>query len=231
MKTSNKIFLSFLIFLFGGIIFLCIGSKYYKEINDPTNFAIEQKPLSSFSVVVADSSANFNLRNAKENKIIQPYRKDSIANFPSFIVRNDTLFISSGKQIHGLPENYRVATEVFCIKIKNIVVKGNSYISMNDFKVDTLMININKSKLDLRFDSISYISLQAKNSEIYLEGQKLEKLVVNLDKTKLNAPIKKRIDNLAGSLKNTSGCNFCLSNEIRLEADKTSTYDFYNYAN
>jgi hypothetical protein len=229
MKTSNKIFISFLIFLFGGITLLFIGSKYYKGVNDPTNFRIKEKNLSSFSVVVADSGANFNLRNAKENKIIQPYRKDSIANFPSFIVRNDTLFISSAKQIQGLPENYRVATEVFCINIKNIVVKRNSYISMNDFKVDTLMININKSKLDLRFDSISYISLQAKDSDIYLEGQKLEKLVVKLDKTKLNVPIKKRIENLSGTLKNTSDCTFYLSNKIILDVDKTSTYNFYNF--
>lgn len=231
MKTSNYILLSFFIFLFGGITLLFVFSKSRSGFDFGTNFKIKEKKLSSFSVVVADSGANFNLRNAKENKIIQPYRKDSIANFPPFIIRNDTLFISSAKQIQGLPENYRVATEVFCINIKNIVVKENSYISMYDFKVDTLMININKSKLDLRFDSISYIFLQAKDSEIYLDGQKLEKLAVNLDKTKLNTPIKKRIDNLVGSLKNTSDCNFCLSNKIRLEADKTSTYDFYNYAN
>ncbi|MEO8255143.1 MAG: hypothetical protein ABI554_12245, partial [Flavobacterium sp.] len=106
-----------------------------------------------------------------------------------------------------------------------------SYISMNDFKVDTLMININKSKLDLRFDSISYISIQAKDSEIYLDGQKLETLVVNLDKTKLYTPIKKRIATLSGSLKNTSDCTFYLSNNIDIEADKTSTYDFYKYTN
>lgn len=227
MKTSNYILFSFLIFLFGGISLLCFGSKYYKSFDDPTNFKIKEKKLSSFSVVVADSGANFNLRNAKENKIIQPYRKDSIANFPPFIVRNDTLFISSAKQIHGLPENYRVATEVYCINLKNIVVKGNSYISMNDFKVDTLMININKSKLDLRFDSISYISLQSKNSEIYLEGKQLEKLVVNLVKTKFNSPINNKIASLSGTLRNTSDCSFCFSNRIYLEVDKTSTYRFY----
>lgn len=49
-----------------------------------------------------------------------------------------------------------------------------------------------------------------------------------LYQTKLSTPLKKRIDYLSGSLKNISDCNFCLSNNIHLDADKTSNYDFYN---
>lgn len=231
MKTSNIILISFLVFLFGGITLLFIGSKYYNGINDATNISQQEKTLAPFSVVVAEPGAIFDLRNAKENKIIQPYRKDSIANFPPYILRNDTLFISLGKKINDLPKNYRVATAVYCTNIKSIVIKKNSDINMKDFKVDTLNINVNKSKLDLRFDNISYISLQAKDSDVYIEGQKLEKLVVNLDKTKLSTPVKKRIDYLSGSLKNTSDCTFYLSNKIILDVDKTSTYDFFPYTN
>lgn len=231
MKISNIILISFLVFLLGGITLLFIGSKYYNGINYKDDFAIQEKKTPSFSVVVAESGAIFDLRNAKENKIIQPYRKDSIANFPPYIVRNDTLFISLGKKINGLPKNYRVATAVCCTNIKSIVIKGNSDINMTNFNVDTLNINVNKSKLDLRFKNISYVSLQSKDSEIYMEGQKLEKLVVNLDKTKLSTPVKKRIDYLSGSLKNTSDCTFYLSNKIILDVDKTSTYDFFLYRN
>ncbi|MFA9193911.1 hypothetical protein AAGV33_05790 [Flavobacterium sp. FBOR7N2.3] len=229
MKTSNILFISFLIFLFGGIIFLCVGSKYYEVINDPANFSRKEKKIATFSVVVAEPGAFFYLRNAKENKIVQSSKKGSVANFPTYIVRNDTLFVSSRKPIKDLAENYSVATDIFCVALKKIVAKENSNVNLMDFNADTLNISTIKSRLDLRFKNISCISLQSKDSDIYLEGEKLEKLVVNLDKTKLNAPIKKRIENLSGSLKNTSDCTFYLSNKIILDVDKTSTYNFYNF--
>lgn len=229
MKTSNILFISFLLFLFGGIIFLCVGSKYYEVINDPANFAKEEKETAPFSVVVAEPGAFFYLRNAKENKIVQSYTKGSEVNFPPYIVRNDTLFVSSRHPIKDLAENYSVATDIFCVAIKNIVIRENSNINLIDFKADSLNISINKSKLDLRFKNISCISLQSKDSEIYLEGEKLKKLQLNLNKTRLNAPIKKRIENLSGSLKNTSDCTFYLSNKINLDVDQTSVYNFYNF--
>ena len=99
---------------------------------------------------------------------------------------------------------------------------------MRKFQADTMNITMDKSRLDYRFDKVAFVSIQAKDSDIYLEGEKLEKLVVKLDKTKLNAPIKKRIEKLSGSLKNTSDCTFYLSNKIILDVDKTSTYNFYN---
>lgn len=229
MKTSNIILLSFLSFLFGGITFLFIGSKYYKGIDNKADFSIQEKKTAPFSVVVAERGAFFYLRNAKENKIVQTYKKGSVANFPPFIVRNDTLFISSLKPIKGLAENFNIQTDVFCVDIKNIVAKENSNVNLMDFNADTLNISTNKSRIDLRFKNIACIWLQSSDSDVYLEGEKLEKLVVDLDKTKLNAPIKARINSLKGSLKNTSNCTFYLSNTIILNADKSSTYNFYNF--
>ena len=234
MKTSNKIFLSFLIFLFGGITLLFIGPKYYKGYDDKSNIAIQEKPLISFSVVVAEPGANFTLKTGKKNKIIQNYLKDVAPNFAPYVVRNDTLFVYSVKHEHSnKQEQYKgghfiIVPDIFCQKVKNIVAKENSTVRMEKFQADTLNITMNKSQLDLRFDKVAFVSLQAKDSDIYLEGEKVEKLVVKLDKTKLNAPIKKRIENLSGSLKNTSDCTFYLSNKIILDVDKTSTYNFYN---
>lgn len=229
MKTSNKIFISFLIFLFGGIIALYLGSKYLSDYYSSTNFETQEKPLAPFSVVLAEPDANFDLTSGKKNKIIQAYRKGTVSDFPALTVRNDTLFVSSVKQISGLPKNYRVVPEISCVKLKSIITKENTYIMIRKFQTDTLNITMNKSRLDYRFDKVAFVSIQAKVSDIYFEGKKLEKLVVKLDKTELRTSVKKRIDNLAGSLKNHSNCTFYMSNNISLDTDKTSKYDFYMY--
>lgn len=92
-------------------------------------------------------------------------------------------------------------------------------------------ITINKSNLDWRFENIAYLSIQAKDSEIYLEEKKLSKLAIKLDKTQINTSIKKRTDALSGSLINASDLRFSISNTVNLVADQTSNYDFYNLGN
>ena len=229
MKTSNKIFISFLIFLLCGITALYVGSKYYGNLYDnPTNFVDKKTLLSPFSVVVAEPGAVFYLNSGKENEITQSHLKGTVPDFGSFIVRNDTLFISSNKSKKVQNRFTNNLTNVSCTNVKSIVTKEYSEVRTGKFNVDTLSVIMNKSNFDWRFENSTYLSIQAKDSDIYLEGEKLEKLVVKLDKTKLNAPIKKRIENLSGSLKNTSDCTFNLSNKIILDVDKTSTYNFYN---
>lgn len=232
MKTSNKIFISFLIFLFGGITLLFIGSKYYKGYDGKSNFAIQEKPLISFSVVVAEPGANFTLKTGKKNKIIQNYLKDVAPNFASYEVRNDTLFVyavkkvpSNGQAQQG--ESFFIVPDIFCQNVKSIITNESSSVHLNDFQADSIMINMNKSQLDWRFKKIAYISIQAKDSDIYFEGEKLEKLIVKLDKTKLNTPIKKRGNYLSGSLINESDCSFNFSTTVHLDADKSSRYGFY----
>ncbi|MBA0884801.1 hypothetical protein [Flavobacterium undicola] len=228
MKISNIIFISFLIFLFGGITLLFIGSKYYKGINDKSNFAIQEKKTPPFSVVVAEPGAIFYLKNGKQNKIKQSYRKDAVPNFAPFVVRNDTLFMYSVKKEQSKEPYLIIVPEVFCVNVKSIVAKENSDVHLEKFETDTLSVTMNKSRLDWRFDTVTQVSIKAKESNIYLEGEKIENLAVKLDKTKLRAAAKIRIDKLSGSLKNDSGGDFSLSNSVHLDADKTSNYVFYN---
>ncbi|AOW08061.1 hypothetical protein [Flavobacterium gilvum] len=100
MKTSNYIFISFLIFLFSGITLLFVGAKYYRGTEHKGGFLTQEKPLQPFSVVVAETGANFILKNGPQNKIIQNYLKNSVPNFAPFLVRNDTLFVYSVKKEH-----------------------------------------------------------------------------------------------------------------------------------
>ncbi|SHG12053.1 hypothetical protein SAMN05443549_102115 [Flavobacterium fluvii] len=231
MKTSNKIFISFLIFLFVGIILLYLGSKYHKDYYDASNFADQKTLLSPFSVVVAEPGANFYLKSGKENKVIQTYRKDTFADFSAFVVRNDTLFISPVKQVKAKEGDYKVVPEIFCVNIKSLVAKENSNIGTGKFHADTLHIAMNKSRLNWRFDKAAFISIQAKDSDIYLDGENLEKITMELEKTKLRVAAKKRINNLLGSLKNDSNGDFSHSNSVHLDADKTSNYNFYDFGN
>lgn len=231
MKTSNIIFFSFLIFLFGGITLLFIGSKYYKGIYDKSNFAIQEKKTAPFSAVVAEQGANFYLKNGKEHKIIQDYLKGAVPNFAPFLVRNDTLFVYSVKKEQSKESHFIIVPEVFCVNVKSIVAKENSEVRMEKFQADTLSISMNKSNLNWKFNTVTQVSIQAKDSDIYLEGENLEKITMELDKTKLRVAAKKRMNYLLGSLKNDSRCDFSLSNSVHLDVDKTSNYGFYVFVN
>ncbi len=231
MKTSNKILIAFLIFLFSGIIALYIGSKYYKGIYDKSNCAIQEKKTARFSVVVAEQGANFYLKNGKEHKIIQDYLKGAVPNFAPFLVRNDTLFVYSVKKEQSKEPHFIIIPEVFCVNVKSIVTKEYSEVRMEKFQADSLSVIMNKSNLDWRFENIAYLSIQAKDSDIYLEGEKLGKLAIKLDKSRINSSIKKRTDALSGSLLNASDLRFSMSNTVTLDADNTSNYDFYNLGN
>lgn len=223
MKTSNIIITSFLIFLFGGIILLYIGSKYYKTNDDPSNFISEEKKISSFSVVVAEPGAIFNLITEKENKIKQTYLKGTVPNISSYTVRNDTLFIFSKKPKPGKVKHALNVTEVFCINVKSIVTKENSNVRLLGLQADTLNITMKKSHLEGReFNKVAFLFVEGQNSDIYLNGKKMDKIEVKLDKTLLNINSKENIKSISGNLKNTSTLDCSSSLKVNLESDKSS---------
>lgn len=228
MKTSNIIITSFFIFLFSGIILLYIGSKYYKSYVDPSNFAMQQKTLSPFSVVVAEPGAIFNLTNGKENKIVQNYLKGTVPNIASYVVRNDTLFISTQYKKGEIRHTKNVA-EIFYINMKSIVVKENSDILIQGFQEDTLNIAIKKSRLNCReFKKVDLISVEATDSDIFFEGKNIENVVVKLDKAHLDITSKENIKSISGNIKNSSTLDCSGSAKVNLEADKTSKMYFTN---
>ncbi len=220
MKTSNIIITSFLIFLFSGIILLYMGSKYY---DNPTNFLSEEKPLSSFSVVVAEPGTIFNLKSGKENKAHQLYLKGTVPNITSFEVRNDTLFISSKELKKDEVIHTKNVTEVFCINTKSIVAKENSVIRLLGLQADTLNLAIRKSHLEWRgFTKVALLYVEGQDSYVFLEGKKLDKIDVKLDKTQLNIDSKKNVKSISGKIKNTSTFDCPSSMVVNLESDKSS---------
>lgn len=229
MKTSNKIFISFLIFLFCGIIALYIGSKYYHDIDNKIDFAVQEKKTAPFSVVVAEAGAILVLKNGREFSISQKYKKDAVSNLTPFVVRNDTLYVLAGKL--KIQDKWFTVPEVYCKKVKFIIAKEKAIVTLYEFQADTLSVAMDASRLEWHFGKVSFVSIEAKDSDIYLDGKKLEKLTFKLDKTKLRAATKERIDKLSGSLKNDSDGNFSFSNSLHLDMDKTSSYSFYDFVN
>lgn len=228
MKTSNIIITSFFIFLFSVIILLYIGSKYYKSYDDPSNFAMKQKKLPYFSVVVAEPGVTFNLINGKENRIVQNYLKGTAPHVTSSIVRNDTLFVSSLLKKGGLKHTKNV-TEIFYTNMKSILAKENSDIRILGFSADTLNITVKKSRLNWsEFKKVALVSVDATDSDIFIEGKNLENVIVKLDKAHLDITSKENIKSTSGNIKNISTLDCSGSAKVNLDADKTSKMYFTN---
>ena len=226
MKISNILFVSFLIFLFGGITFLCVGSKYYVGVDDRADFVKQEKLLSPFSVVVAEPSTIFSLKSEKENKITQTYLKNTLPDIGSFLVRNDTLFISSVQLKKDQVRHTRNLTYVSCLNVKSIIIKENSNVRMEKFKADSLRITMNKSELTGELNKTVFVSLISQDSYVRFRGDNIKKLQLQLDKTDLNIDSDKSIENVLGSLRNKSMLNCSIDGKLNLQKDKSSQLFF-----
>lgn len=223
MKTSNIIMLTFLAFLFGGMTVFCIDSKHHEENKVFNNF---EKKLTAFSVIVAENGAKFNLKNGNECKITQTYIKGTLPNIDSFAVRNDTLFVSSKIPKNGMMKHTDNVTEIFCRNTKSIVAKENSDIQIKEFHKDTLNITMKKAILNCKINKLTYLSVNADESNVTINCENIKKIDLKLDETKLDLSSKKNTENISGILINNSSFNGKIDGKINLEVDKSSKVYF-----
>jgi hypothetical protein len=219
MKTSNKIFISFLIFLFSGIIALYIGSKYYVEYYDTHNFVEQEKPLPHFSVVVAEPRAQIQLRNSPERKIVQSFFKTAQPKFAQFVVRNDTLFVFSPKQDPNKLPRAQFIAYVFCENVKHFVGKENSVVFLSGYQVDSIFVKIDNADLVCQNNNSIYIKLIGKNSRVNFNCEKLNSLELQLDKTRLDLKSKTGVNSISGTVKSNSYLGLSLESKINLDVD------------
>jgi len=222
MKTSNKILLSFLIFLFSGIIALYVGSRYYVEYYDTHNFVEQVKPLPPFSVVVAEPEAQIQLRNGSERKIVQSFFKTKQPRFSSFVVRNDTLFVFGVKQDRNKLPRAQFIANVYCENIKDFVAKEKSVVFLSDYQVDSIFVKMDNADLACQNNNSIFIKIIAKNSRANFDCQKLNSMKVELDKTYLDVKSKNRVNNISGTLKNDSDVKLNLNAKVNLDVDRSS---------
>lgn len=231
MKTSNKIFITFLIFLFSGIIALYVVSKYYVEYYDTHNFVEQERSLPPFSVVVTEPGAQIHLKNGSERKIVQSFFKTKQPRFSSFVVRNDTLFVFGVKQDRNKLPRAQFIASVFCENVKHFVAKENSLVFLSGYQVDSIFIKVDNADLACQNNNSNYIKMTAKNSRTNFDCEKLNSMEVELDETRLDVKSKKRINNISGTAKNDSDVKLSLDGKINLDVDKSSNLNMYDSQN
>ena len=227
MKTSNFILIAFFIFLFGGVFVLFLAAKIHQGGSDRGLFA-EEKKLEPFSVVVAEPGASFHLRDAEYPRMRCYYQKPDTCNFLKYGIRNDTLFVFAQSGI----VKPRLPHEIYVRNIKSIVAKENSYMNLQEFVADTLIVKLNNAALDAYFDKTknhtSSLSILAISSKIYLTGINADNLNIQLNETTLNA-WNNSIVNISGSLTDHSSLSIDAMKKFSFEVDSTSTYHLNKY--
>lgn len=223
MKTSNILFISFLIFMFGGIIFLCVGSKYYVE----EKFSVSANKTAPFSVVVAEPGACLFLKNGKEFSVSQSYKKDIFPDFAPFEVRNDTLFVSAVKSRKD--GEWFIVPEIYCKNVKSIIAKEKTNVNLKNYQVDSLSVNLDQSEFNWAYTNYksAYLNIESKKSYLYINGE-IEKISLKLDKTTVSINSSKGTKELSGSLINDSEFQGPVEGKVNLGVDKSSRMYFRN---
>lgn len=216
MKTSNILFISFLIFLFGGITFACIGSKYYVE----EILSVSANKTAPFSVVVAEPGAYLVLKNGKEFSVSQRYKKDVVPDFAPFEVRNDTLFVSAVKSRKD--GEWFIVPEIYCKNVKSLIAKENTNVNLKNYQVDSLSVNLDQSYFHWDYNKPAYLKINAKKSHLNLNGDYIETINLQFDKTTLYMDSKKATKEISGSLINDSEFQGNIDGKVSIEADRSS---------
>lgn len=226
MKTSSYIILSFLVFLFGGIFVLFTAAKIH-SINEPKVILTwQEKPISPFSVVVAEPGAEVNVKYEQNSRIGLSLQKGDSCIYPPFEIRNDTLFV------HPYVGKVKQRS-VFVLGdgIKTIQGKENSTIWIKQFEGDTLVLKLNDAKLQFFPDKFNFKKfsciISANRSTVEMGSVNFDQLDVNLNQTQMNTNSIK-VSNFLGVLKDHSTLLLSDIKRINLESDSTSTYKLNN---
>lgn len=234
MKTSNYIIIAFFVFLFGGIFVLFVAAKMHQRDNNggpwlseekKLIWLSEEKKLESFSVVVAEPQAYFQLRIGENPRIRSSYQKPDTCNFPPFGIRNDTLFVFP----YPDGEKKLVIQDVIFVKgIKSIIAKEKSYLNLQEFWADSLIIKLKHAQLDAFFDKtknrISKFSIQAEESKMKLANANIERVDIQISQSIIQA-LDNSIGSLSGTLNNHSNIQVRVMEKVNVEVDSTSNYN------
>lgn len=218
MKTSNYILSAFFTLLFGGILVLFVAAKFHVNT---TKLISKEKPIASFSVVVAESGSEFTLK-AGDFKIVSLSMQDTCYP-PRIEIHNDTLTVfpySNGE----IKQN----VEIYCNNIQAIQGKENSNISIQSYLNNILSVHLTKSSLSYSQDpndkKCPILKLTADESYVHLFNARFEKLEMMLDNSKIEA-WNNSIDSIFGALKNKSEIYAKVLKNINIDSDSTCLYN------
>lgn len=201
MKTSNYISISYLIFLFGGIVVLFSAAKLDPKAKIEVKSILETKTLGSFSVLVAEPGVRLIITHDSISKILAIHNKGTISKLPPYELRNDTLFF-----LPYLKSDFPWI-EIKCNGIKSFNLKENAHIRLAGYQGDTLMMKLEKATFICNFHKdikqSFVLSVISKESQIQLHRPDVKKLNIQLDHSRIQT-FGISIDTLSGNLKNKS---------------------------
>ena len=224
MKTSSYITISYFTFLFIGIFVLFTAAKIH-SLNEPkVIWTWQEKPLSPFSVVVAEPGAEFSVQYDQSSRIGLSLQKGDTCSFPHFEILNDTIFVNSFNE-----KVKQQSVIVFGPRIKTIQGKENSTIWLKQFGSDTLVVKLNKATFKHFPDNSQHnqfsLTLFAIESKIQLGTALIQTMELHLSKTEMTGQ-GTSVSNLTGDLNDHSTLSIGQMRKINLETDSTSTYQF-----
>ncbi len=201
MKTSNYISISYLIFLFGGIIALFSAAKLNPQADLPVKSLLETKALGSFSVVVAEPGVRLIIKHDSISKILGFHNEGNICKFPPYELRNDTVFFLS------YPKSDFPWIQIGCNGVKSFLLKEKADLRLDEFQGDTLIIKLDKATFYCDFNKDEkknfVLSIISKESKIQLIKPDISKLNIQLDHSRMQI-FDISIDTLSGKLQNKS---------------------------
>lgn len=226
MKTSQYILLSFLGFIIATTLVLYADS-IGKKNNSVFGETIPDKNLEAFSVIVAENKANITIKNNSVNTMSALlFKTDSVFELPEYKIINDTLFVSKS--------GYAAKTIIKCHSVKTIVGRKNSNIYLDNYKSDSLSVNLDKSRItgwvkDKPMDFIaikahnkSNMSLNLNHSSINQSKLKVDNSVVNFNNNK------SALNKLSATLSSKANIRIIRPVKLEVDCDESSRYWIMN---
>jgi len=227
MKTSKKILITFISFIFGVILILYISSKLdpRRIIQNQNEVIRKEQALEKFTVLVAERGARIQIDEGSEHKMILTHRKNDGCVLPNYKVYNDTL------SVYGECEMGKARTiEITAAEIKSIIIKKNAFVNWMDKPFDSLTVHsesgnfwVRKNKTD---NPEGTLILKARKSNLSIHNTKLEAITLELDSSLYYSEYS-RVVTITGSLRNHSEIKTGSFKKLAIEADETSKYSIF----
>lgn len=203
---------------------MAVAAKFHKETNKEIKYRSEEKRLEPFSVIVAESSAHFQIGTAEYPRITSLYQLPDSCKFPPYGISNDTLFVFA-----DTTSNRKVIQDViYCKDIKSIVAREHANLDLRDFIIageDTLIVKLNKAKVNMYLHDVKNqnggLNIEAMESEIYINDSHLKTMEVNSENSKIHT-WNTSFGHLSGTIKNQSELYTNVLEKISVIVDSTS---------
>lgn len=177
-------------------------------------------PLEKFSAIVAENEVNLKIEYSDIFMLESVWSiYDSAYKFPEYKIQNDTLYFYKSNSV--------INPNLKCNSIKTIIAKKGNRIRLDDFKTDSLSLEITEGEVYGSFKegtSIESMNIRVKqNSRINLNSSTINSAKVIAEQSVVNL-YNNKIDSIRVDLSNNSTLYAEVENILSVKKDSTSEY-------